>query len=72
MIALMAFGYWVWDLVTVYCLLQQSRRHERTLFLFMFTARQWTLGDIGDGEDVMERHDTQSYSFSGNWTNIVA
>jgi hypothetical protein len=29
----------------------------------MFTAQQWSLGDIDDGKDAMERHDTQSYSF---------
>lgn len=67
----MAFWYWVWDSVTVYCLLQHSRSHEGTLFLFMCIARQWTLGDIGDGEDATEWHDTQSYSFwLGNGTNI--
>jgi hypothetical protein len=37
----------------------------------MLTAMQWTFGDFGDGEDAMERHDTQSYSFwLGNGTNI--
>lgn len=50
-------------------LLQHSRCYE--LFLFMFTSQQWSLGDIGDGEDAMERHDTQSYSFwLGNGMNI--